>query len=438
LDNLANFVALMFILHMMWSYYFNCFRKGYTLDIWHYTLIFNCFIIHIMLPFCRSDLNIFALGARLLRRTQDHVNEAYFISALGYFGILIGGALWRLELGVGLRSTASRLLELPARGSLFLLHSKRLLIFHGICAVILLAGLLAYYFSVAGFGFNFGSIIITSPALRPIAQFATFYSILIGSYAFSRFLRHRERSMMLVTLGIASGLIFFGSRNAILSIFLTSILTSFIIMGRRLRLSLLILGIFGALCLAVLLDALRSPNFSFTAVGSAFALSTFYGNSYSDTRDFAVILSYWDGTHYFGKTYLAGILAFVPRFLSPFRDKWALGVVTATLAGFKTTEHAGLRIGIFGEAYLNFGLVAVLILGILIGVSVRFIDLRMKQSADTLPASGVRIYSYFFISTIVSATANSGNASTVYSIVFIFLASWVAMKLSRTLHLGLL
>ena len=107
------------------------------------------------------------------------------------------------------------------------------------------------------------------------------------------------------------------------------------------------------------------------------------------------------------------------------------------MAGFKTTEHAGLRIGSFGEAYLNFGLIAVLMLGIFVGAGIRLIDLRMKQSAAALPESGMRVYSYYIIVTVLSVAENSSIASTLYSIGFIFLASWVALKISRTLRLQL-
>ena len=89
MDNLANAIAVLFLLHFCWSYYWNCYRKGYTIDLWHYSLLNTLFIIHVMLPFARSNLNIFALGW-LLQRTQGHVNEAYFISAFGYFFILVG------------------------------------------------------------------------------------------------------------------------------------------------------------------------------------------------------------------------------------------------------------------------------------------------------------------------------------------------------------
>jgi hypothetical protein len=191
----------------------------------------------------------------------------------------------------------------------------------------------------------------------------------------------------------------------------------------------------GALALTFLLDALRRPNFSLAAVVGGFAINMFYGNSFSDTRDFAVILSFWDGHFFWGKTYLAGLLAFIPRALSSFRDTWAIGVVTATLAGFKTTEHPGLRVGIFGEAYLNFGLPAVLLLGILIGATTRLVDLRMKQSAKDLPRSAMRLYSYLFALALLIGFENSSVASTLYSILFIFAATWIAIRCFRFLKI---
>lgn len=105
MDQLANLIAIAFIVQFLWSYYRNCYRKGYSMDIWHFSLLYNLVIINVMLPFARSDLNVFAVGPSLLRRTQQHVDQAYFISALGYLGILIGGSLWRVHLGIGLRRT---------------------------------------------------------------------------------------------------------------------------------------------------------------------------------------------------------------------------------------------------------------------------------------------------------------------------------------------
>jgi hypothetical protein len=406
------------------------------MDIWHFSLLFNLLVIHIMLPFSRSDLNIFSLGIGLLRRTQDHVTQAYLISAFGYVWIVLGGVLWRFRLGFGLRRLFSQLVEIPSKGSLLVLNSRLLLITHGALALGLIFSVLLYYFKVSGFGTNLGTFLLVNTELRPIVQFTTFYSVLVASYCVARYAEYRERSMLWIASLIALGLLFFGSRSAIFGILIPPALVLFVKMGRRLNLLALALGTFGALCLVFILDALRRPNFSPSAVAAGFAINMFYGNSFSDTRDFAIVLSFWDGHFFLGKTYLAGLLAFVPRYLSSFRDTWALGVVTATMAGFSPKEHAGLRIGDFGEAYLNFGLAAVMLVGAFVGACVRLVDLRVKQSIASLPKSGVRAYSYLVIlSTVVMIAENSTVASAFYSVMLIFLVSWVALKVFRFLKL---
>ena len=406
------------------------------MDMWHFSLLFNLFVIHVMLPFSRSDLNIFALGP-LLTRTQAHVNEAYFISAFGYAGILVGGSLWRVRLGFGLRTFFSRAVELPTRGSLFLLRSKSLLLAHGILATLLLTGVLLYYFRISGFGFNLRELLLVTPALRPIAQFTAFYSILIGSFALARYYQLKERSMLVVVLTLSFGLLFYGERGNLIGIIALTAFASFIKLGRRLRLKRLIIVLLGILAIVFILDALRQRNFSPSSIASGFLLSVFYGNSFSDTRDFAVVLSFWDGHHFFGLTYLAGLLAFIPRFLSSFRDTWALGVVTATLVGFKSTEHPGLRVGLFGEAYLNFGLVGVWLLSLFIGATSRLIDLRMKQAVAILPPTSMRVFSYLIVGSLAAVAQNSTGASALYSILLIFLFSWIAQKVARFLKVSL-
>jgi oligosaccharide repeat unit polymerase len=405
------------------------------MDLWHYSLLFSLFVIHIMLPFSRSDLNFIALGAGLLKRTQDHVNEAYLISTFGYLAMLAGGELWRVRLGIGLRELFSRLIELPAKASLLVLRSEVLLIVHGILALSIIFCVLIYYFKTSGFGFNLGGFLLVTPALRPIAQFATFYSVLVGSYCLARYSEYKEPPMIGIVILLTLGLLFFGSRTALVNIFMLPALVLFIKLGRRLNLAVLAIGVSVLLFVVFLLDALRRPSFSLSAVSSGLLLNIFYGNSFSDTRDFAVILSFWDGHYFLGKTYLAGLFAFVPRFLSTFRDTWSIGVVTATMAGFSPTEHAGLRVGLFGEAYFNFGLGAVLLLGLFIGASIRLVDLRVKQSVAAMPRSGLRAYSYFVILTVVSVAENTSIASTLYSILMIFAASWLTIRVFKFLKL---
>ena len=72
--------------------------------------------------------------------------------------------------------------------------------------------------------------------------------------------------------------------------------------------------------------------------------------------------SYWGG-----KTYLAGLLSFIPLGISKFRYEWSFGRVTA-YGLFGLVDHRGLRGGAVMEAYLNFSWYGVVIFGLLQGV----------------------------------------------------------------------
>ena len=112
------------------------------------------------------------------------------------------------------------------------------------------------------------------------------------------------------------------------------------------------------------------PLLAFAELGN----ELFYGNHLSDTRDFAWVLAFWDGDYVLGKTYLAGLFSFIPRFLSEFRQEWALSLYTNRLVGFDPSLHAGLRPGLFGEVYFNFSLIGVFCLGLILGYFLRYAD----------------------------------------------------------------
>jgi hypothetical protein len=67
------------------SYYRNCYRRGYRIDLWHYGLFTVCIIPNmLMLPFARNELNGVVLGqdyaavmaalpaVQIVRLTQVH------------------------------------------------------------------------------------------------------------------------------------------------------------------------------------------------------------------------------------------------------------------------------------------------------------------------------------------------------------------------------
>ena len=407
------------------------------MDLWHFSLAFYVFSIHVMLPFSRVGLNALVIGPALWHRTAPFIDEAYLISALGYAGMLAGGSLWRLRLGLGLRRGFDRAIEWPLQAALNVMRAPRLLMVHCVISLTLLGTTLAIYFAHSGFGFNLRGLLLVMPALRPLAQFSAFYATISGSYAFARYAIYRERSMLLVSLAIVVAFCFYGERSNIAGLFVLTLTVTMVRMRRRLRLVYLAAGVVGILFVVMLLAALRRPNFSFLGVVQSFGFSVFFGNSFSDTRDFATILSFWNGELLLGKTYLAGLISFIPRVLSPFRDKWALGVVTATMVGFLPTQHPGLRIGAFGEAFLNFGPPGVLALSLFLGSVLKLVDLRVKQSLAELPRSGMRVFAYFILGYITAAAQNSTSAAAFYTVMVFIGLSEAMIRFSRFLKLPL-
>ena len=432
----ADCLAVYFILQFFWSYYRTCYRKGYKVDFWHFWLFQMMFTIHAMLPFARSPLNIYALGPIPTARMLPFVDTAYLISALGYACVLIGGQLWRVNLGVGVRRLSVEFLAQPARLVMVMLRSPRLILLLGFANFLAMASLLLYYFKVSGFGFNLRGLMLVVPTLRPIANFTGFVAIQIGAFAITRAVLYRERSMYLLFFLLATASLFYGSRSMAVAMIGDLVLVWMIQLRHRLRLWAVGLCLYALLIFAFTMDAARAHNFSLTRVLANLGTNIAFGNTFSDTRDFAVILSYWNGEFFRGLTYLAALFAFVPRFLSTFRDKWAIGVVTATMAGFSPAEHPGLRIGSFGEAYMNFGVVGVAVVGLFTGYSMRLVDLMIK---DAIKKEETRMwaYCYFVMTAVPAALMISASASTFYTIMLLYIAGWALIRISRAIQLPL-
>ena len=96
----------------------------------------------------------------------------------------------------------------------------------------------------------------------------------------------------------------------------------------------------------------------------------FYGNTFSDIRDGAYILKGWTDKKIgflYGKTYLAGALSFIPSRFFSFRKTWAWGRFSTEML-FGWIGHTGLRGGNYMEAYLNFGLIGIILVSIIQGL----------------------------------------------------------------------
>jgi hypothetical protein len=80
------------------------------------------------------------------------------------------------------------------------------------------------------------------------------------------------------------------------------------------------------------------------------------------------------GSYLYGKTFIAGMLGFIPTSIFSFKEENQIGRVTLRLFGLNPETSGGPRIGIIGESYINFGITGVLIIPGILGLFVWFID----------------------------------------------------------------
>ena len=114
------------------------------------------------------------------------------------------------------------------------------------------------------------------------------------------------------------------------------------------------------------MEAVRNGELSASRLAAAPSYLLF-GNNVCEMRDFAWLLAAWDREPLMGMTYVSGLLACIPSYLMPVRSEMSWGRFSTHMTELDGAGHPGLRPTIFGEAYFNFGLVGVLVFGVLLG-----------------------------------------------------------------------
>lgn len=417
------------------SYERKCYQRGYRIDIWHSSLFLSCVFPNMfLLPFARSSLNAIVLG-RDFPAVEAIMPSVFLITLVGYFSILIGGSLWNLRTGVGLRHAMTSVLDVIPRCSMMLLSSRTVLVFQAMVCFVMQVAILGLYFAHSGFGFDLREYTFLNPQLRPIAQIISDYSILIGAHCLARYVDLKERVLLYCTLGLSLGLVFFGARANIASIYISIFLCYLIKKRERVSIIKLAVAIVLILLVALYLGNVRAGQYSLGVFFSYLFIAVFFGNNFSDLRDFGWVYALWDHRFWYGKTYLAAITSFVPRFASQFRDRWGLGVATDTTVGLNPQVHPGLRPGIFGEGYFNFGLLGVIAVGILVGIILRRVDMDVKRAVLPPRPSIRKAYASTMLLSLSSVIAISSGFSGLYVIAGIYLISWIfllALRLFRS------
>lgn len=349
-------------------------------------LVVFWFVLPILLqyPFTFSPANALATGIPAFNSYQDYIDHALLICLAGMASFGLSFAIWSK------RARPNWPVLFVARALSAWSHSG--LLWGTSLAVI------GLFFFLSGAGLlgaeGMRHRAMESPVLRPIYNVAaTILPLLIAIVLLVASEKGRAVLWTLAVLLLLPALLT-GSRGVafggIMSFGLTVLgyhsLRGTLDLRRVARaLPLAVVLLLVALYLADLRVGQYDPLLTLASTG----YDLFYGNNFSDLRDFAWVLAYWDGDWLGGRTQLAGLMGFVPAILSPFRTSWSWGRVSTDIVGLGTREvdsaHPGLRPGAFGEIYLNFGLIGVVVGGLLLGFLVVRLHAATKNAVETLP-----------------------------------------------------
>ena len=374
------------IVHFFVSWHLSALKTGWTIDFWHASLFLSYFLTFLlMFPFASANLNALVIGNRNLEFAKRSITTAYLISLTGYLSIFVGGAIFNyykfntLIYGVLIKPVKATLGSLYKQISINR-KTSRLVAF--------------FYFMALGiallFAFRGGKLNDPRGYYAQNNQFLFLFNFvnslsgIVSGFLIARIFQFNKAvDKMLFALFIAATL-FIGSRGGIIGPIL-GYFTSLVYFKMKGKVNLLktVLFALGMLCLILGLSFFRSGDLSVEVVLSSFLIQLFYGNTFSDLRDFSWVLSVWDGQYFYGKTYMAAFISFIPSSISAFRSEWSIGKVTAIMAGYSPKEHPGIRPGMFGESFLNFGIIGVIIIGVLLGYTWRYIDYKIKEAAFT-------------------------------------------------------
>lgn len=374
------FFSVIVVIHFVYSWYSSYKKTGWKVDVWHITL-FQMYILPCVLlyPFFSSEMNFLTTGIAYLQYAS-YVEEAFFISLIGYLSILLGKECY-------LHSRHGYVqFNLFSRIVLTNIQHSAALYFWGVLCILFFVGV-SFLALREGILFNGRGWFLTHPSYRPIGNFMTGIYGLCFLYIGIRFLsgigKKWDKYLLLVLFVLsfswgARGLTF----NTLIGLFFYWCYLNLSVSFKK------IFGV-GALILfsVMLLGVFRGQNgIQENAVNSIITagMQIFYGNTFSDGRDFAWMLSGFDGTYQMGKTYISGVFSFLPSELFPWRREFAIGPYTLELAGVlnENGEHPGLRGGLFFEMFFNFSYIGVIALGSLWGYFLARADQGMRYHVE--------------------------------------------------------
>jgi oligosaccharide repeat unit polymerase len=407
------------VAHAIFHYYRYCYRVGFKVDIWSTNVILFLVSTVGIYPFASSDENGRSVGSHMWEISAN-VDRAFLLTAVGY-AFAVGG--FYLHSAFIPRRPQQRLKshQFMARILGVVLTKTTGLKLMTLGCVAAQIAITAIVFERTGQLFNLREAVIDDDKIRPFYNFVfASASPFFMMWWLVEYYRAKRIQALLWLMPLAVLTLVGGIRGPLVAPFVTVMPLYW--MTQRLEVRLWKIALLAAfvLVLAVGFGELRhAGDRSALSMKAKFGGELAFGNSLSDDRDFAWVLTGWDGDLLLGKTYLAGFLDFIPRQLMPYREEWGLGKFTTRMAGLNSDIHAGLRPGIFGEAYFNFGICGIVLMGLITGFIWRLYDFHAKQ--EVYLGRGV-VYIYRWVTPSIFLTGLQITAGAFRFYVFVVLA----------------
>lgn len=416
------FAAIICLLFYIYTWYNDCYREGYKIDFWHYSLFLPFIVLmHVMYPFSGSILNDITTGGRMVY-ISEYIDQAYLYCLLGYVLTYCGYFFAKSSNKYNL-IISKFLIKANSTGGLMIekaLDSKTIVRLMSILLFFTTAMFFLYSYIKFGMAYNYRDLLLADQNMTTL--FNSWNSIFsaLGVFIIIGFFQKKDFFLLLVLILVIFLAFFTGSRGTIFFTLFGGIIIYLIGLKKKLNLKYLTILIIISFIVLSYMGTLRSGK-EYESNSDFFLFSLLFGNNFSDLRDFAWILSYWDKTFLYGKSYLAALISFIPSSLIEFRQHYNIAAYTNDFLGFDSRLHPGLRPVIFGESYLNFGIVGVIFIGFIGGYITKFVDLQIKQSINLYPNNYVKAYSKTFLHIVLLRFYITGGFWLLYFYIFLLI-----------------
>ncbi|MFE3894648.1 MULTISPECIES: O-antigen polymerase [unclassified Priestia] len=368
------FILWGIVVILFFSWFVYLYFKKEVITVLSSTVLMKIFIpLVLMYPFAFSEKNKVATGVSAYNQYLNEINKVFIISLIGILFFVIGCYV------ASKTKSEHHLLNNLSKAYYTFLNKKDLTLYFS-CLILIFLLMFKLGFFQSYFGGR--SFAMENTSLRPISNF--FYSAGTVFLMLTLTLYYQEKSRLILiyiifalTMALTSG-----TRGAVLNSIMLFVFMYYNINAKdssRADLFKLLAGGLFLLTAAMYLGDARQQQYNlFVAIANA-GDKILYGNNFSDLRDFAWVTSYWNSELQYGKTIISGYLSFIPSSLFPLRSQWGLGVFTVTTIGYDTSIHPGLRPGIFGESYFNFGIIGVCVSGFLYGFIINMVNKYVQE-----------------------------------------------------------